>query len=105
MKLGLRKGDMVVVRHGASRGKVGKVLHVFRDRGCALVEGLRLVRKAVRKNPDMPKGGFVDKESPIALSQLMLYCPRCKKGVRIRRIRDGERRVRACRFCGQTFGP
>jgi large subunit ribosomal protein L24 len=102
-KLGIKKNDIVAAMRGRSAGKTGKVLEVLPERGRALVEGLNLVKKTLRKTQDTPKGGIVDKESSIATSNLMLYCPTCKKGVRIRRAVEGDKNVRKCKGCGHLF--
>ncbi|MCX7591898.1 MAG: 50S ribosomal protein L24 [Kiritimatiellae bacterium] len=99
----IRKNDVVVAIKGVSAGKTGKVLQVLPREGRALVEGLNLVKKTIRKTPDTPQGGIIEKESPIALSNLMPYCPECKRGTRIARVKDGERRIRKCRRCGHVF--
>lgn len=99
----IKKGDTVAVTKGVDAGKTGKVLEVLPERGGALVEGLRLVKKALRKTQERPQGGIVDKEAPIALANLMPYCPACKRGVRIRRVAEGGRSLRKCRACQHAF--
>jgi large subunit ribosomal protein L24 len=99
----IRKNDTVVAISGTCGGKTGKVLQVLPTKGSAIVEGLRLVKKAVKKTQETPQGGFVQKEAPVPLSVLMLYCPECKRGVQIRRVLDGESRVRQCRRCSHAF--
>jgi len=96
----IRKNDTVIAISGTSAGKSGKVLHVDKVRGRVLVEGLNLVKKTLRKTEDSPQGGIVEKEAGIAASNLMLYCPECKRGVRVRRRKDGDRRIRACAAAG-----
>ena len=99
----IKKNDTVVAVGGANRGKTGKVLHVDRASGRVLVEGLNLLKKALRKTQDNPQGGIVEKEGPIAGSNLMLYCPTCKRGVRVRRREVDGRRVRQCAKCNHQF--
>ena len=101
--LTIKKHDTVIARGGKSAGKSGKVLQVFPLRNRVVVEGLNLVKKCLRKTQDTPKGGIIDKEAPLSVSKVMLYCPSCKKGVRISRVKDGERRVRKCKKCGHSF--
>ena len=69
----------------------------------AVVEGLNLVTKHLRKSQDNPKGGITQKEASIALANLMLYCSQCKKAVRVKRVAEGDKRVRKCKKCGQAF--
>ena len=100
----IKRNDMVVVISGAAKtDKPAKVLVVDRARARALVEGTKLVKRHMRKTQDNPKGGIVDKESPIALSNLKLYCPQCKKGVRAVRVKEAEKTVRKCRTCKHAF--
>lgn len=89
---------------GAGAGKTGKVLKVMPAGGTAIVEGLRVVKKTLKKSQANPQGGFVDKDLPVRLSKLMLYCPNCKKGVRAARVREGGAAVRKCRICRHAFG-
>jgi large subunit ribosomal protein L24 len=99
----IRKNDVVVAIAGEDAGKSGKVIEVLPAKGRALVEGLNIIKKTIRKSQEAPKGGIVEKESPIAISRLMLSCPQCKKGVRTGRVTDGDRRVRKCKSCGHLF--
>lgn len=99
----VRKKDTIMVIAGEEAGKTGKVLHVYKEKNRAIVEGLNLVKKALRKSQDNPNGGIVEKEGSIAVSNLMPYCPDCKKGVRIKRDKDGEKRIRKCGICGHSF--
>jgi large subunit ribosomal protein L24 len=101
--LRIKKNDMVVSVAGNSVGKTGKVLQVVKAGKRAIVEGLRPVKKTVRKSQETPKGDIVEKDAPIDISNLMPYCPSCKKGVKIKRDKDGNRRVRRCRACGHSF--
>ncbi len=99
----IKKGDTIAAIAGVDTGKTGKVLQVIPARDRVLVEGINLGKKTLRKTQDTPQGGIVKKEKTMALSNVLLYCPECKKGVRTGRAQDGERRVRKCRACGHTF--
>ena len=69
-KTRIRRGDMVVAIAGADRGKRGKVLRVLPETSRAIVEGLHTVKKHMRKSQDNPQGGIVEREAPMALSNL-----------------------------------
>lgn len=99
----IRKGDIVIVRSGASAGKQGKVLEVLGGSERAIVEGVRMIKKHMKKSSDHPKGAIVEKEGSIAMSALMLYCPQCKKGRRIKRVEEAGKMVRKCAKCKHTF--
>ncbi len=78
----IKKGEMVVVLSGEDKGKVGKVLVTFPEKGRAIVEGVNIVHKAIRKSQDNPKGGIITKEIAVAASKLMVqerYDARAKK--------------------------
>lgn len=100
----IKKNDVVVVTTGASAGKSGKVLEVNASAGRAFVEGLNLRKKALRKSQDNPQGGIIEKEASISTANLMLLCPKCKKGVRTRVSRESDQKTRLCRKCGHSFG-
>lgn len=100
----IRKDDVVVAISGNDAGKTGKVLKVFPKDGKAIVEGLNIVKKTIKKSQSNPQGGIIEREAPMLLTKLMLYCPNDKKGVRINRVKDGNVSVRKCRSCGHAFG-
>lgn len=99
----IKKNDMVIAVTGVGAGKTGKILQVMPSRGRAVVEGLNLVKKSMRKTQDNPQGGIVEKEGSIAISNLMLYCPDCKRGVKVSREKEGGAGVRKCKVCGHSF--
>ncbi len=68
----VKKDDQVVVISGEFDGKTGRVLSVNPEKGTAIVEGLNMIKKHVRPNKNVGKGGIVDKEGPISLSNLKL---------------------------------
>jgi large subunit ribosomal protein L24 len=101
--MNIRKHDVVMAVRGRDKGKQGKVLQVVTAKGRAVVEGLNLVTRHLRKSQENPQGGIVKREASIALANLMLYCSHCKKAVRAKRVAEGEKRVRKCKKCGQAF--
>ena len=79
----IRKGDMVVVTTGREKGKSGTVLRVL-ESGKVLVEGVNRVKKHQRPNPVKGQtGGIVEKEMPLAASNVMLLNPGTGKGDRV----------------------
>ena len=99
----VKKNDVVVVIKGAEKGQKGKVLQVLKPRGRVLVEGVNLVKKCLRKSQDNPQGGIVEKEAAMSISQVMLFCPECKKGVKTSRVEEAGKKVRKCKKCGHVF--
>ena len=79
----IRKGDTVVVTTGKDKGKRGTVLRVM-ESGKVLVEGVNRVKKHQRPNPVKGQtGGIIDKEMPLAISNVMLVNPASGKGDRV----------------------
>jgi large subunit ribosomal protein L24 len=105
----LKKEDTVKVISGRDSGKTGRVLRVDHEKGRILVEHVSMVKRHTRPNPGKQiKGGIAERESPIAVSNVMIVCPGCNKAVRIAHhvdhIAGGRvRRTRVCRKCGQTL--
>ena len=99
----IKKDDLVVVRTGESAGKTGKVLAINAKRGVAIVEGVNLVKKTVRKSEKFPNGQILDVPAPIALSNLMPYDAKAKKGVRVSYVREDGRSVRVAKGTGTRF--
>lgn len=105
MGLKIKKNDVVIVKVGKDKGKKGKVLKVLKGKNMAIVEKVRLMKEFVRPNPSRNiQGGIMEKEAPVHISNLMLYCPECDMGVRvgIKIIGDGSK-VRTCKKCGAIF--
>src|SRR5687767_15316703 len=79
----LKKGDTVVVLSGKDRGKQGKVLRVLSTKGTAIVERVNFLKKHTRPNPQKNvKGGILERESPIRMSNLQVICPSCNEPTR-----------------------
>ena len=99
----IRRNDTVKVLTGADRGKTGRVLRVFPDKGTVLVEHVRVVKKTVSsKQRQRTKGGIAEQESPIDVSNVVLVCPNCGPA-RVGHRVEGEMRVRYCKQCGQEL--
>lgn len=69
-KLHIRRDDIVRVLSGDDRGKTGKVLRVDLAKRVAVVEGINLVKRHMRKTQENPQGGIVEKEAPLPVSKL-----------------------------------
>ncbi len=97
----IKKDDTVVVITGKDKGKMGRVLRVLRDKGKVLVEGVNKAKKHVRRISEELPGGITEVEMPMDISNVMLYCPECKRGVRVGfRVESDGKKVRICRSCG-----
>jgi large subunit ribosomal protein L24 len=108
VRIQLKKNDQVRVIAGRDRGKSGRVLSVDPHTNKALVEHIAMIKRHTRPNPAKQiKGGIAERESPIAVSNLMILCPQCgpvRIAHHIENLPGGKvRRSRVCRKCGQTL--
>ncbi len=104
-KVKLRKNDEVLVIGGKDRNAKGKVLRVFPAKNTVIVERINMLKKHTRANPGKQvKGGILEREAPIQISNLKLICPECGKPTRVgrKRLQDGTG-SRLCRVCGASF--
>lgn len=102
----VKKDDTVKVIAGKDKGQSGKVLMVLRSEGKAIVERVNMIKRHTRPNPQRNiKGGILEREAPINLSNLRVVCTACgeTKGFRINTLDDG-RKVRTCKACGHQMG-
>lgn len=97
----IRKNDNVVVTTGKDRGKRGRVVRVVPDTNRVIVEGVNVIKRHTKANPQRNvKGGVVEREAPLHASNVQLVCPECGKPTRIgRKILGDGRKVRVCRKC------
>jgi len=103
----LKVGDTVQVISGAERtagqksNKRGKLLAIDKDALRVRVEGLRLVKRHLKKGRSQvnAEGGIIEKVGTIALASVALVCPKCDKPTRVGIKVDGEKRTRFCRKC------
>ncbi len=102
LKTYLRKNDRVMVITGKDRGKAGKILSILPN-GRALVEGVNIVKRHTKPGPTS-RGGILEKEASVHISNLMLICPKCTETVRVGRkaLEDGTK-VRVCKKCGDAI--
>ncbi len=90
VKLKIRKGDIVKVMAGDSKGQQGRVLEVILDKRRVLVEGANMVSKSTKPNAKNTQGGIVKKEMPIHISNVMLIDGKGNTTRVGRRIEDGK---------------
>ncbi|AKJ03113.1 large subunit ribosomal protein L24 [Archangium gephyra] len=101
----LKVGDTVQVIAGAERSektpatKRGKVLKIDREAQRVTVEGLRLVKRHLRKTPQQPEGGIVEKPGTIQISDVQVVCAKCDKPTRVGVRADGDKKKRFCKNC------
>jgi large subunit ribosomal protein L24 len=106
----IRKDDIVEVITGDDAGgpkarTTGRVLRILVKEGKVVVEGVNRVYRHLRPSRQNPQGGRLSKEMPIDVSNVLLYCATCRRGVRMgRRYSDEGRKERYCKSCGNTLG-
>jgi large subunit ribosomal protein L24 len=102
LKTPVRKNDEVIVIGGKDRGKRGRVLQVLPEKNRLLVEGVNMIKRHTRANPQKNiKGGIVEREAAIHASNVMPIDPDSGKPTRVgRKVLDDGRRVRISRRTG-----
>ena len=105
VRIQIRKNDQVKVIAGKDLNKTGRVLRVLRDKGRVVVEGVSFLKRHTRPNPQKQiKGGIVEREAPIHISNVMIVCGACGRATRIGHnlLSDGKK-VRICRSCNSSL--
>ena len=103
MKIKIRRNDKVVVIAGKDRNKQGRVLRVIADRQRVLVQGVGLVKKHIKPNPQRNiQGGIAEQESPIHISNVMLLDADGKR-TRVGSREENGKRVRIARSTGAVI--
>lgn len=88
MKLHIKKGDIVKVLSGNSKGSVGKVLSIIVDKNRATVEGANIIKKHIKPSANNPQGRIAEMEAPIHISNLMLVDPKTNEPTKTGRMLD-----------------
>src|SRR6202045_1661501 len=104
-RIQIRKGDQVKVMAGRDAGKTGRVLSINAKSNRLVVEHVAIVKRHTRPNPQKNiKGGIVEKEAAINISNVMVVCNSCGKHTRIGHtvLPDGSK-VRSCRRCNTAL--
>ena len=102
--LHVRKNDIVKIMAGREKGKVGRVLKVDREKGRIFIEKVNMVKRHVKPGKAHPRGGIVEKEAPLAYSNVLVMCDKCNKPTRISMAVDGAgKRSRVCKRCGDVL--
>jgi len=107
LKIRLKKDDQVKVIAGRDKGKTGRVISVDRRNGTVLVEGVSMIKRHTRPNPSKQiKGGIAEKESPIAVSNVMILTSGgvpTRIGYRMEGSGASEHRVRFAKKGGEVL--
>jgi large subunit ribosomal protein L24 len=103
-KLKIRKGDLVKVIAGDSKGSQGKIVEIIIDKNRAIVEGVNMISKHTKPNAANPNGGIVKQEAAIHISNLALVEPKTGKTTRVgRKLNDAGKLVRVSKKSGEEI--
>ena|SRR5579872_5977337 len=104
MGVHIAKGDTVVLRRGKEKGKRGIVKAVYAKQGCALVEGVNVVKRHTKQGMGGSRqAGIFEKEAPLPISALMVVDPKSGVPSRVRRKQTAEGRVRVSARSGEPL--
>ncbi len=100
----VHREDTVLILTGKDRGKKGRVIRLFTKTEKALVEKINMVKRHTRPTQQMPQGGILEKEAPVAISNLQVVCGKCQKPTRVaHKVLTNGQKVRACKKCGEIL--
>lgn len=103
VKTRLKVNDRVEVITGKDKGRVGKIIRIDRTRGRVVVEKINMIKRHTKPSAANQQGGIIEKEGPIAISNLMLICPKCAKSARIgKKVLEDGARIRVCKKCNES---
>lgn len=98
----IRKNDTVKVIAGKERGKTGRVLRFDRDKNRIVIEGVNMVKKAIRPRGQNQKGGISSVEAALPVSNVMILCKKCGP-TRVGFSVQDDQKVRICKKCGEQL--
>ena len=103
-KFKIRKGDLVQIVAGDSKGKQGKVIEVLLQKDRVVVEGANMVSKHTKPNAATPNGGIIKKEAALHISNVMLVDTKSGKPTRVGKIKNSEgKSVRVSKKSGEEI--
>lgn len=100
----VKKDDQVVILSGVAKGQKGRVLSVDPKKGTAIVEGLNMIQKHTKPNKNVGKGGIIEKEGPIALSNIGLLSTDGKSLTHAKIVKQGEEITRVDAHTNDPIG-
>ena len=99
MKNKIRKKDKVRVMTGKDKGREAMVEKVYVKSQTAVLPGINIYKKHIKKNEKMPKGGIVEIPRPISIAKIMLICSKCNQPTRIGWQINKNKKLRICKKC------
>ncbi|MDR0708376.1 MAG: 50S ribosomal protein L24 [Treponema sp.] len=101
-KFKLKKEDTVEIMTGKDKGKRGRILKIVRDKDRVVVEGLNIVKKARKRRNQQDRGGIIELEAPLHISNVQIICKKCgptRIGIKI----EEDKKIRVCKKCGEAL--
>lgn len=100
----IKKNDNIIVTSGKEKGKKGRVIAVYPSTNRILIEKLNMIKRHTRPNQQLKQGGILERESPIAVSNVKLICTKCDNATSVSRKAQGDgKRARVCRSCNEAI--
>ena len=100
----VRKGDQVVVIAGKEKGKRGRVLRLLTDKKRVVIERINMVKRHTKPTQRNPRGGILEKEGSMDVSNVALWCAKCVAPRRGRHEHnEGQPKRRVCVKCSTPF--
>jgi large subunit ribosomal protein L24 len=96
----VKKGDDVIVLAGKDIGRRGTITRVIRDNNTVIVDGVNMVKRHTKPQGQVMQGGIIDKEMPIHVSNVALWCKECGATRAGFRFDESGQKHRTCRKCG-----
>lgn len=101
-KMKVKRDDQVMIMTGRDKGKTGKILQVDRKNNKVIVQSLNMVKKAVKPKRQDEKGGIIEIEAPLSISNVQIMCKKCGP-TRIGYNVDNREKKRICKKCGESL--
>lgn len=99
----LKVNDEVIILAGKDKGKTGKIQNLNLKKSRVVVEGVNVVKKALKPTQENPNGGFADVEKAVHTSNVALMSPKTKKATRVRIETKDNKKVRVAVACGSVL--
>ncbi|MDD5454453.1 MAG: 50S ribosomal protein L24 [Candidatus Ratteibacteria bacterium] len=105
MSIYIKKGDTVLVICGKDKGKTAKVKIVLPKKNKVVLERINIAKRHTKPSQKNAQGGVIELEKPLNCSNVMVYCPKCAKGVKVGvKILTDKTKSRFCKKCGEIIG-
>lgn len=100
----IKKGDKVQLLAGKDKGKIGEILRVLVSKNRAIVDGVNLVKKHMRKRSEQDQGGIKETPASVNISNLNIFCSNCNRGVRVKsKALKDKSKIRVCTKCNKPI--